>query len=211
MMMANTIFTPTITCVAVGTFGRFPASNVDHHLRFNSRIKHNRFSVPEKIRGLRFQNDDRRKMNMVVYSCIIPEHSNDSSPGYYWKLWILGTIFSILASFFRGKWGPLLQLKEKVDTTIHEAHRVVDIIEEVAEEVDKVAEEAVKHLPEGKFRHAVELVEKVAENVEKRAQRVEDALEKVENMEKELESFITESTTHHKSSVTTTSEAKEQK
>lgn len=68
---------------------------------------------------------------------------------------------------------------EKVETTIHEAHRVADIIEEVAEEVDKVAEEAVQHLPEGKFRHAVELVEKVAEEVDKRAERVEDALEKV--------------------------------
>lgn len=68
---------------------------------------------------------------------------------------------------------------EKVETTIHEAHRVVDIIEDMAEEVDKVAEETVKHLPEGKFRDAVEFVEKVAEDVEKRAQQAEDALEKV--------------------------------
>ncbi|XP_017429798.1 uncharacterized protein LOC108337729 isoform X2 [Vigna angularis] len=210
-MMAHTIFTQTITSLAVGTFGRFPASKVDHHIRFNSRIKHNRFSVPEKNLALRFQNDDRRKMrNMVVYSSITPGNSNDPSLGY-WKFWILGTIFSILASFLRGKWGPLLQLKEKVETTTHEAHRVADIIEEVAEEVDKVAEEAVQHLPEGKFRDAVELVEKVAEDVEKRAQRAEDALEKVENIEKELDSFITESTNHHESRATTTSEAKEQK
>ncbi|WVY90259.1 hypothetical protein V8G54_035773 [Vigna mungo] len=200
----------TITCIAVGTFGRFPASKVDHHIRFNSRIKHNRFSVSEKNLALRFQNDDRRKMNIVVYSSITPGSSSDPSLGY-WKFWIIGTIFSILASFLRGKWGPLLLLKEKVETTIHEAHRVADIIEEVAEEVDKVAEEAVQHLPEGKFRHAVELVEKAAEDVEKRAQRAEDALEKVENMEKELDSLITESTTRHESSATTTSEAKEQK
>ena len=40
---------------------------------------------------------------------------------------------------------------EKVETTIDEAQRVVDIIEDVAEGVDKVAEEAVKHLPDGKF------------------------------------------------------------
>ncbi|XP_014492188.1 uncharacterized protein LOC106754653 isoform X2 [Vigna radiata var. radiata] len=209
-MMAQTIFTQTITCLAVGTFGRFPASKVDHHIRFNSRIKNNRFPVPVKNLVLRFQNDDRRKMNMVVYSSITPGSSNDPSLGN-WKFWIIGTIFSILASFLRGKWGPLLQMKEKVETTIHEAHRVADIIEEVAEEVDKVAEEAVQHLPEGKFRHAVELVEKVAEEVDKRAERVEDALEKVENVEKELDSLFTESTSHHESSATTTSEAKEQK
>ncbi|XP_014504220.1 uncharacterized protein LOC106764450 isoform X2 [Vigna radiata var. radiata] len=208
--MAHTIFTQTITCIAVGTFGRFPASKIDHHIRFNSRIKHYRFSVPEKNLALRFQNDDRRKMNMVVYSSITPGSSNDPSLGS-WKFWIIGTIFSILASFLRGKWGPLLQLKEKVETKIHEAHRVADIIEEVAEEVDKVAEEAVQHLPEGKFRHAVELVEKVAEDVDKRAERVEDTLEKVENVEKELDSLFTESTSHHESSATTTSEAKEQK
>ncbi|KAK7372997.1 hypothetical protein VNO80_06390 [Phaseolus coccineus] len=208
-MMANTIFTQKITCLAVGTCGRFPASNVDHHLRFNTRIKHNRFSVPQKNLGLRFQNDARGKMNMVVYSSTTPETPDHPSPGH-WKFWILSTVFTILASLSRGKWGPLLQLKEKVETTIHEAERVVDTIEDVAEEVDKVAEEALKHLPEGKLRDAVEIVEKVAEDVEKRAQRAEDALEKVENMEKEFESFITESTTHHESSGTTTSEPKEQ-
>ncbi|ESW13214.1 hypothetical protein PHAVU_008G177300 [Phaseolus vulgaris] len=209
-MMANTICTQKITCLAVGTFGRIPASNVDHHLRFNSTIKHKRFSVPQKNLGLRFQNDARGKMNMVVCSSTTPEIPDHPSPGY-WKFWILGTVFTILASLLRGKWGPLLQLKEKVETTIHEAEQVVDIIEDVAEKVDKVAEEALKHLPEGKIHDAVEFVEKVAEDVEKRAQRAEDALEKVENVEKEFESFITESTTHHESSGTTTSEPKEQK
>lgn len=29
------------------------------------------------------------------------------------KVWILGTIVTILLSFSRGKWGPLLQLKGK--------------------------------------------------------------------------------------------------
>ncbi|KAH1214137.1 hypothetical protein GmHk_14G041937 [Glycine max] len=56
--MANTIFTQTITCLAVG---KYPASNVDHPihpLQFNSKLKHNnRFSVPEKNLALRFQND----------------------------------------------------------------------------------------------------------------------------------------------------------
>ncbi|KAG5111165.1 hypothetical protein JHK82_040388 [Glycine max] len=209
-MMANTIFTQTITCLAVG---KYPASNVDHPihpLRFNSKLKHNnRLSVPEKNLALRFQNGSTRKMNMVVYASITPGDPID--PSGHWKIWIVGTIFTILVSFTRGKWGPLLQLKEKVETTIDEAQRVVDIVEDVAEGVDKVAEEAVKHLPDGKLRDAVEFVEKVAEDIDKHAERAEDALEKVENMENEFESFI-ESTTHHQeNSVTTTAEAKEQK
>lgn len=61
--MANTIFTQTITCLAVG---KYPASNVDHPihpLRFNSKLKHNnRLSVPEKNLALRFQNGSTRKM-----------------------------------------------------------------------------------------------------------------------------------------------------
>ncbi|CAJ1971727.1 unnamed protein product [Sphenostylis stenocarpa] len=201
--MANTIFTQTITCLAVGTFGRCPPSNVDHqpihHLRFNSRIKHKRFSVQEKNLALGFQNDARRKMNMVVCSSITPGNPVDPSPGNFGSL----AQYSQYLHPFRGANGDLSE------TTIDEAQRVVDIIEDVAEGVEKVAEEVVKHLPEGKFRDAVEFVEKVAEDVDKQAQHAEDALEKVENMEKELESFVIESTTHQESTGTTNSEAKE--
>ncbi|XP_020210050.1 uncharacterized protein LOC109795051 [Cajanus cajan] len=211
--MANTIFTQMIASLAVGTFSRYPASNIVnhsiHHLRFNSKVKRNRFSVPEKNLSLRFQKDATRKMNMAVYSSITPGDPVDPSPGH-WKIWILGTIFTILASFTRGKWGPLLQLKEKVETTIDEAERVVDVIEDVAEKVDKVAEEAVNHLPKGKLRDAAEFVEKVAEDIDNHAQQAEEALEKVENIEKEFESFI-ESTTHQENSTTATTTAKEHK
>ncbi|KAL2317676.1 hypothetical protein Fmac_031552 [Flemingia macrophylla] len=209
--MANTIFTQLITSLAVGTFGRYPASNVDHlihHLRSNSRVKHNRLSVAEKSLSLRFQHSATRKMNMAVYAGITPGGPTDPIPGH-WKTWILGTIFTILLSFTRGKWGPLLQLKEKVETTIDEAERVVDIIEDVAEKVDKVAEEAVKHLPEGKLREVAEFVEKVAEDVDKHAEQAEEALEKVENVEKDLDAFI-KSTTHLDNAVAKTANPEEQ-
>lgn len=93
---------------------------------------------------------------------------------YYWQLILIRPeIFScVMMSFFA-------LFVEKVETTIDEAQRVVDIVEDVAEGVDKVAEEAVKHLPDGKLRDAVEFVEKVAEDIDKRAERAEDALEKV--------------------------------
>lgn len=68
---------------------------------------------------------------------------------------------------------------EKVETTIEEAEKVSDVIEEVAETVKKVAEEAVNHLPHGKLRDAVEVVEDVAEEIDKDAHIAGDALEKV--------------------------------
>ncbi|KAK7385340.1 hypothetical protein VNO78_31056 [Psophocarpus tetragonolobus] len=203
--MANTILTQAITCLAVRTLGRYPASNGDRSIRFNSKIKLNPFVVPEKNLGLIFQNDETKRRNMVVYAGI-GDPVDPSSPGS-WKLWILGSIFTILLPFItRGKWGPLLQLKEKVETTIDEAQRVVDIIEDVAETVDKVAEETVKNLPPGKLRDAVAFVEKVAENIDKHAERAEDALEQVENMGDQLESIM-ESTTEQENTVTTTTEA----
>ncbi|RDX76398.1 hypothetical protein CR513_43612, partial [Mucuna pruriens] len=210
--MENTILTQKTTCLAAGTFGRCSASNVNHpirHLRFNSKIKHNIFSVPEKKNlALRFQNDATRKMNMTVHAEIIPggpvdpamdKKINKISSGR--KIRIVSTIFTLAVSFISGgKWGPLLRLKEKVETTIDEAQRVVDIIEDVAEGVDKVAEEAVKHLPEGKLRDAVQFVEQVAEQIDNHAELAEDALEKVENMEKEFGSII-ESTSHQDNTV----------
>ncbi|XP_027333761.1 uncharacterized protein LOC113848445 [Abrus precatorius] len=213
-MMANTTFTQKFTCLTVGTFCRCQASKVDHpihRLRFNSKIKHNGFSVLEQNLALRFQNDPTRKTNMAVHASTTPgaPFPVDPSPGH-WKVWILGTIFTILVSFTRGKWGPLLLLKEKVETTIEEADRIMDIVEEVAEGVEKVTEEVVKHLPEGKLRDTAEFVEEVAKDIDKHAQNAEDALEKIENMEKEFESFV-ESTTHQKNTIMPNTDAKDQK
>ncbi|XP_061364225.1 uncharacterized protein LOC133307690 [Gastrolobium bilobum] len=212
--MANTIFTQKATCLAAGSFSGCQASKVDHpihHLRFNSKIKYNRFSLPEQNTGFRIQNEATRKMNMAVYASIPPEapFPVDPSPGH-WKVWIIGTIFTILLSFSKGKWGPLLQLKEKIDTVIDEAEQIADVVEEVAEGVEKVAEGAVKNIPEGKLHDTAEFVEKIAEDIDKQAKNAEDALEKVEDMEKEFESFL-ESTTHQEKTIVPTTEAKDQK
>ncbi|CAL0315546.1 unnamed protein product [Lupinus luteus] len=204
--MANTIFTQKFICLALGTFKtRCQASKADHpthHLRSNSIIKYNRFFTSDQGR---FQNVCTRKMNMAVYANTTPPGAPfpiDPSHGH-WKVWILGTIVTILLSFSRGKWGPLLQLKDKIGATIDEAERVADIVEEVAERVEKVAEEAAEKLPEGKLQEAARFIEKVAEDIDKRAENVEDALEKVEEMEKKLESFI-ESTTHQEKTTVVT-------
>ncbi|QCE00656.1 Glycine-tRNA synthetase [Vigna unguiculata] len=144
---------------------------------------------------------------MIVYSSIPPP--SDSSHGD-WNVWIIGTIITALLSFTRGKWGPLVQFKEKIETTIEEAERVADIVEEVAEEVEKVAKGVVKHLPEGKLQNAAELVENAAENVYQHAQNAEDLLEKVEELEKEVDSFF-ESTILKEESVVPTTDSRDPK
>ncbi|XP_027333895.1 uncharacterized protein LOC113848521 [Abrus precatorius] len=211
--MANTICTQKSTCLAIETLCQ--TSKVDHfihHHRFNFKIKYNRFSVPEQNLDSRFHKNATRKMNIAVHASVPPGDPlpvDPASPGH-WKVWIIGTIITILMSFTRGKWGPLLQLKEKIQTTIDEAEQVADIVEEVAEEVEKVAEGVVKHLPEGKLHDAVESVEKVAEDIDKHAQNAEDVLEKVENVEKEVESFI-ESTARREKNTAFTTDSKDQK
>ncbi|OIW02560.1 hypothetical protein TanjilG_12874 [Lupinus angustifolius] len=149
---------------------------------------------------------------MVVYANIpsgAPLPVDPNSPGH-WKIWILGTIVTILLSFSRGKWGSLLQLKDKIGTTIDEAEEIADIVEEVSEKVDKVAEEAEKKLPEGKLQDAAEFIEKVAEDINKHTRNAEDALEKVEGMEKELESLI-ESTPRPEKTTVVATKAQDQK
>ncbi|OIW04295.1 hypothetical protein TanjilG_32487 [Lupinus angustifolius] len=203
--MANTIFTQKSICLASGTFiTRCESSKADyptHHLPSNSKIKYNRFFTSDQSI---FQNVCTRKMNMAVYANTPSGAPFPVDPSHgHWKVWILGTIVTILLSFSRGKWGPLLQLKDKIGATIDEAERVADIVEEVAERVEKAAEEAAEKLPEGKFQDAAEFIGKVAEDIDKHAENVEDALEKVEDMEKKLESFI-ESTTHEEKTTVVT-------
>ncbi|KAK7275801.1 hypothetical protein RIF29_16925 [Crotalaria pallida] len=213
--MANTIFTlKSSTCLGLGTFRRCQASKSEHpthhHLGFYSKSKFNRISIPDQKLALRFQNDFRRKMNMAVFANI-PQGAPlpaDPSPGH-WKGWAIGATVTLLLSFSRGKWGPLLQLKDKIEITIEEVERVADIVEEVAERVEKVADEAAKYLPEGKLHDYAEIVGKVAEDIDKLAENAEHTLEKVEVMEKEVESLI-ESTAQEKTSVASNT-AKDQK
>nr|KYP72621.1 hypothetical protein KK1_005217 [Cajanus cajan] len=149
---------------------------------------------------------------MPIFAKVPPGNSPpvDSSPGH-WNFWTIGAIiFTIALSFTRSKWGPLLQFKEKIDTTIDEAERVADIVEEVSEGVEKIAEGAVKHLPKGKLHDVAELVEKVAADVDKHAEIAQDIFEKVEDVEKEVDSFF-ESTTRRKKSIVVTKDSKDQK
>ncbi|KAL1308864.1 hypothetical protein HN51_050890 [Arachis hypogaea] len=212
--MANAIFithNKSSLIVAPRTFHKCQSSNVDNvRISFGSNIKFNGSRVPQQnLLPL------RRNMNIIVCASTQPGPPLPVNPSPFpspsnWKLWVVGTIFTIVMSFSKGKWGPLLLLKEKVETTIEEAERIADVIEEVAERVDKAAEEVVKIIPEGKLRDAVEFVEKVAENVDKIAENAGDTLEKVDDMEDELDSLLKSLPKQQINAVTTT-ESKDQK
>ncbi|XP_028797101.1 uncharacterized protein LOC114752526 [Neltuma alba] len=204
--MAMTIFLQQSTCAATYTSRWCQASQAD--ARIISELKHERSSLP-KHKLSRLMGDFnaglgiRRNMkNVAVHAGVPPEtpFPADPSPGH-WKVWILGTIVTILLSFFtKGKWGPLLKLKDKVETTIERAEEVSDVVEEVAEKVEEVAEAASKHLPEGKLQDAAEFVEEVAEKIDEEAHLAGDVLEKVEEMGKEVDSFV-DSSTHQDKTV----------
>ncbi|KAK4792234.1 hypothetical protein SAY86_022669 [Trapa natans] len=103
-----------------------------------------------------------------------------ASPGS-WTWWILGAVVAVVLPFTKSRWGPLLKLKNEVET-------VVEMAEEVTEVVEKVAEDVAELLPQGgKLRDTVELVEHVAEVTAKDAHMVKGFIEKLEELEKEVE------------------------
>ncbi|XWS21456.1 hypothetical protein CRYUN_Cryun30bG0056300 [Craigia yunnanensis] len=146
--------------------------------------------------GLRMQNTDRYR-NMVVCSSVgsgplIP--SNPTPGPGSWKPWFLGILLSIILPFWRGKWRPLLKLKEEVETVIDTVEAVTDIVEKVAEQVEKVADDIGDHLPEGRLKDALEFVEDMAEDTAGGARLAGEFIDKVEDMvdevEEKVESFM---------------------
>ncbi|KAI4307436.1 hypothetical protein L6164_030626 [Bauhinia variegata] len=210
--MAFTTSPQGSTCLASApTLDRCQASKHDL-IRLLPISKHN---LGASTAALRVHHDNRRKMNFVVLCGVPPGASfpSDPLPGS-WKLWLLGTVMTVLFSFTKGKWGPLLKLKEEFQTKIDAIEDVVDMVEDVAEKVDKVAEEISDNLPAGKLRDFADFVENVAEQVDKSAELAEDALEKVEEIGEQMETLLESNTQEEKTVVVTaavTTEAKDQK
>ncbi|XVE95243.1 hypothetical protein REPUB_Repub02eG0079400 [Reevesia pubescens] len=142
--------------------------------------------------GLIVQNPDRFR-NMVVCSSV---GSGPPTPGPAgsWKPWFLGILMSIILPFWRGKWGPLLKLKEEVETVIDTVEAVTDIVEKVADKAEKVVDDIGNHLPEGRLKDALEFVEDMAEDTADGARIAGEFIDKVEEMvdqvEEKVESFM---------------------
>ncbi|XVE60545.1 hypothetical protein DITRI_Ditri05aG0137300 [Diplodiscus trichospermus] len=144
--------------------------------------------------GLKVQNTDRYR-NMVVCDSVgsgptVPSASSPTPVPGSWKPWILGILLSVILPFWRGKWGPLLKLKEEVQAVINKVEAVTDTVEKVAEEVEKVADDIGDQLPEGRLKDALEFVEDMAEDTADGAQLAGDFIDKVEDMVDEAEEKV---------------------
>ncbi|KAJ8772228.1 hypothetical protein K2173_027405 [Erythroxylum novogranatense] len=141
--------------------------------------------------SLKLRNAINTKMDMAVQSGsgAGPSLPSDPFPGS-WKVWIIGMVISAVLPFWRGKWWPLMNLKDTVESAVEAVDQVADIVEKVAEEVEKVAEAVADHLPEGEIKEAVEFVENLAEETAKGAHLAEEVIDKVEEIGKGVESLI---------------------
>ncbi|KAK8681709.1 hypothetical protein V6N13_054111 [Hibiscus sabdariffa] len=110
--------------------------------------------------GLRLQDADKDK-NKVVCCSVGPGPSFPSNPGP------------------GANGGPLLKFKDEVETVIDEVEAVADIVEKVAEQVEEVADDIGNHLPEGRLKDALEMVEDVAQNTADGARFAGELIDKV--------------------------------
>ncbi|KAL4309611.1 hypothetical protein GQ457_01G027510 [Hibiscus cannabinus] len=166
-------------------------------IRFISRHKAKRHQIIRNRNlqllgaSLRLRTTDRDK-NMVVCCSVGSGPSIPSNPGA-WKLWVLGILLSIALPFWRSKSGPLLKLKDEVETVIDKVEAVTDyaeklaeqveevtgVAEKVSEEMEKVADEIGNHLPEGRLKDALEIVEHTAQNTAEGARFTGEFINKV--------------------------------
>ncbi|KAL8059539.1 hypothetical protein ABFX02_03G094100 [Erythranthe guttata] len=135
----------------------------------------------------RHNQTNRRKY--VVYNGVQPGVPPSGPPPSNVLSWILAVSIAVVIPIVNYKWGPLL--KKKIESALQMTEDVVEAVEKVAAEVEKVAEDIADDFPEGgKFREAVDFVEKLAERTAKDAGFVDDFIDKVQEEEDEAESFV---------------------
>ncbi|KAK8308998.1 hypothetical protein V6Z11_D02G099500 [Gossypium hirsutum] len=157
-------------------FSHFLVISNSIHKAKNHQILRNHNLQPPGI-GLRLLNTDR---------------VNNLSEFLSRKLWVVGLVMSIILPFWRSKWGPLLKLKDEVETIIDKAEEVTDIVEKVAGQVEEVADDIGNHLPEGRLKNALQFLEDMAQNTADGARLAGDLIDKVEEVEGKVESWMGE-------------------
>ncbi|XP_048437352.1 uncharacterized protein LOC103940295 isoform X3 [Pyrus x bretschneideri] len=139
---------------------------------------------------MKVESGSQKKMAVVVNS-VEPGAPLPSDPsGINWKLWLVGMLFSVAIPFWKNKWWPLQNIKEKFSTALDTVEDVAEVVEKVAGQVEKVADDIADHLPEGRLQEAARIVESVAREAGKDAALADDLIEKVEEVEKEVDSII---------------------
>ncbi|XP_030542704.1 uncharacterized protein LOC115749850 isoform X2 [Rhodamnia argentea] len=173
-----------------GRRSRFATSRQMDHCRFADSRGMTSLGARQSART-RFRTDVFNLRDVAVRSSVdpVPHLPSDPSPSS-WKFWVLGVFVSFILPFWRNKWGPLWKLKNEVEAVVEKADHVTEFVEEMAEKVEHVAEEVAEHLPDGKLKDAVTLVEHLAETADKDAHLAGDIIDKVEEVEKDVDSFM---------------------
>ncbi|PWA67974.1 hypothetical protein CTI12_AA313330 [Artemisia annua] len=135
------------------------------------------------------------RRNFVVRSNITPPPGvplpSGPPPSGSMRNWVVGIVLTFVLPFFTHKWGPLLLLKNKVDTAVNTVEYVVETIESVATKFDNVIDSITDDLPEdSKLRKSMVAFDELVEGVAKGAHIANDIIDKVEEVEDKLESMI---------------------
>ncbi|XP_023763624.1 uncharacterized protein LOC111912117 [Lactuca sativa] len=134
----------------------------------------------------------RRKF--VVYSNITPLPGvplPSGSPSGSMESWVMCIVLTFVLPFITHKWGPLIALKNRVDTAVDMAEHIAEVMEDVAGKVDKVIDSITDDLPEdSKLRKRLEAIDELIEGVAMSAHIANDIIDKVEEAEDKLESLI---------------------
>ncbi|GAA0158567.1 hypothetical protein LIER_43453 [Lithospermum erythrorhizon] len=126
------------------------------------------------------------------------EHNNQSngpqSKASGWKKWAAGIVLSVAIPSMGHKYGPLLVLKNKIDTALKTAETMTEAIEDVAEEAEKFMEEIESKLPQdSKLKEALDSMEALAHEAEEEAKTAQKLIHQVEDIEKDIETTLLQS------------------
>ncbi|KVI06829.1 uncharacterized protein LOC112509920 [Cynara cardunculus var. scolymus] len=153
------------------------------------------------------------RRNFVVRSNLTPPPGvplPSGPPSGSMRNWIVGIVLTFVLPFITHKWGPLIVLKNKVDTVVDTAEYIMETIEDVAERVDKVIDNITDELPENsRLRKTMEAVDGVVEGLAKSAHLANDIIDKVEEVEDKLESLIIQEEVKEKEEVSKQVEGKD--
>ncbi|KAK9943223.1 hypothetical protein M0R45_008839 [Rubus argutus] len=105
-----------------------------------------------------------------------------------WAKWILGSLLTVLISFWRDKyWGNLQKIEGEAEVVMEEVENVAEIIERVATVSEKVSAQVADKLPDHtKLKETALLVERVSEIAAQDAQLTQDIIHKVDALKQDL-------------------------
>ncbi|GAB2218038.1 hypothetical protein Droror1_Dr00001254 [Drosera rotundifolia] len=110
-------------------------------------------------------------------------------PGFpRWARWLLGSVFSLVLSFWMPKWGTLLQIGGEAEIVMQEVEKVAEAVEKVATMAEKVSADIAQQLPDDdKFKAAALIAEHVLEETANDARIVEQIIHKVDEVKQDVE------------------------